>query len=106
MMVFFLGTKGMAQTKNATVLSKKILESSVIVDVRTKEEFQASHVKNAINIPLSEIETRLPELAKKKKTIVVYCRSGNRSGQAMKKLEKAGIPVVNGINQSTLEKIK
>lgn len=73
-------------------LKSIILENNyVIVDVRTKEEYQESHLKNAINIPYNEIDedTKLD----KNKTILVYCKSGNRSGIAKRTLEQLGFKV-------------
>ena len=76
----------------------------VIVDVRTKEEYEESHVKEAINIPYDEIDenTDLP----KEKTIFVYCKSGRRSGIAKESLEKLGYNVIDlgAFDSITLEK--
>lgn len=66
-------------------------ENYIIVDVRTKEEYDESHLMEAINIPYDEInnETDLD----KTKTILVYCRSGARSSIAYETLEKLGYEV-------------
>ena len=65
----------------------------VVVDVRTKEEYEDSHVKNALNIPYDEIDenTDLP----KDKIIMVYCRSGKRSNIAYNTLKKLGYEVID-----------
>lgn len=69
---------------------------SFLVDVRTPQEFSEGSVKGAVNIPLSEIESRIDEF-KDKKQIVVFCRSGSRSTEAKRILEANGITgVVNG----------
>jgi rhodanese-related sulfurtransferase len=59
----------------------------VILDVRTRGEFNEGHIENAINIDF-ESDTFLNEISKldKSKTYAVYCRSGNRSGQAVAKM--------------------
>jgi len=59
----------------------------VILDVRTKGEFNEGHIANSINIDF-ESDTFLNEILKldKSKTYAVYCRSGNRSGQAVAKM--------------------
>ncbi|MGB4984662.1 MAG: rhodanese-like domain-containing protein [Erysipelotrichaceae bacterium] len=62
-------------------------EEVVVVDVRTKEEFDEGHISKAINIPLDEIEKI--DVVKDKK-ILVYCRSGNRSATASSKLVEMG----------------
>jgi phage shock protein E len=68
----------------------------VILDVRTPGEFNSGtgHLKNAILIPVGELENRLQELeSAKDKTILVYCRSGHRSGIATDVLIKNGFKV-------------
>ena len=75
----------------------KIEQGAFVVDVRTPMEFSTGHYQNAVNIPLSDISNRLPEFGAKTQPIVVYCRSGNRSGQAKRMLESAGFTnVING----------
>jgi rhodanese-related sulfurtransferase len=56
----------------------------VILDVRTKSEFNEGHIANSINIDFQS-DTFLNEILKldKSKTYAVYCRSGNRSGKAV-----------------------
>lgn len=64
--------------------------SALVLDVRTPEEYAESHATRAINLPLQEIQTgTLPKVAKDSE-IVVYCRSGNRSAQAVALLKQAG----------------
>ena len=74
----------------------------IILDVRTPEEFSDKHIPGAINIPNETIgTTEIPELPKKDQLILVYCRSGNRSKQASKKLATLGytnIVEFGGIN--------
>lgn len=63
----------------------------VILDVRTEEEYQEGHVPGAIVIPNETISSGpLEELPDMDQEILVYCRSGNRSAQAAKKLAEAG----------------
>ncbi len=70
--------------------------STFLVDVRTPEEYSTGSVPNAVNIPLDTIEDRIQEF-KNKDSIVVFCRSGNRSSQAQHILEQYGIThVING----------
>lgn len=79
-----------------------------ILDVREPSEFQAGHVPNAINFPLSklsagggEILATIPQNAE----VIVYCNSGNRSGLAKSILENIDyMHVTNGINQSKVMK--
>lgn len=64
---------------------------ALLVDVRTPEEFSAGHLEGAINIPHDQTLARLTEYGgDKDRSVVVYCRSGNRSGQAYKILVEQG----------------
>ena len=62
-----------------------------IVDVRERFEFFLGHVEGAINIPLGSVPNRLSEFQQMPGPIVLYCRSGNRSGQATNFLNAKGI---------------
>ena len=61
----------------------------LLVDVRTPAEFHSGHIPTAVNIPVSEIETRPIDVAKQK-LVIVYCRSGSRSNRAAGILESLG----------------
>lgn len=64
---------------------------TVVLDVRTPEEFAAGHVPGAINIPHDQLATRVAELADARdKEIVAYCRSGRRAALALTTLHDAG----------------
>ena len=66
------------------------------LDVRTMSEHAEGAIPNADCIPLQEIGQRLSELNDyKNKKIIVYCRSGNRSGKATKILKENGFDAVN-----------
>ena len=68
-----------------------------VIDVREINEFESGHFEGAISIPLGSIPMRIDELKAMKGPIVLYCRSGNRSGMAMGFLKQAGIiDVYNG----------
>jgi phage shock protein E len=60
-----------------------------LLDVRTIEEFEAGHIEGSANISHTEVAARLAEIPKDK-PVVVYCRSGNRSSQAVQVLRDAG----------------
>ena len=65
--------------------------AAIILDVRRPDEYQAGHIPGAINIPNETIgREELPQLPDKDQTILVYCRSGNRSKQASEKLAVLG----------------
>lgn len=65
--------------------------SVVLLDVRSEEEYQAGHLPNAINIPISEFEKGIPDVPfAKDTTTVVYCRSGPRANRVQQLLKQAG----------------
>ena len=70
-------------------------EQTVIVDVRSPQEFMGGHVVGSINIPLNEIPQHLDAL-KKMEQIVLCCASGGRSGQATMFLKQHGLKCING----------
>ena len=82
----------------------------VILDVRTKEEYESGHIENSILIPVNEIEKEAEGiLTDKDQKILVYCRSGNRSSKAANSLAKMGYTKVydfGGINNWPYEIVK
>jgi phage shock protein E len=68
-----------------------------LVDVRTPGEFAAGHIPGAINVPVQQLDTRMSELQPKETAIVVYCRSGQRSGNAARMLKSAGFEAVHDL---------
>lgn len=68
----------------------------VWIDVRTTEEFAADHIDGDVNIPLAELDVAtLATQYGKDAEIALYCRSGNRAGQAKALLEAAGFTQVS-----------
>ena len=66
-------------------------EVVVVVDVRTREEYDGGHIENAVLVPNESIGSEMPEaLPDKEATLLVYCRSGRRSKDAAQKLLKLG----------------
>ena len=72
--------------------------SAKIVDVRTEEEYAMDHLPGAINIPLDKIAANIERIKSfNAPAIIFYCRSGNRSGQAVNYLRQSGLQhVYNG----------
>lgn len=68
-----------------------------LVDVRTPGEFAAGHIAGAVNIPVQELDARMNELQPKDAAVVVYCRSGHRSGNAARMLKSAGFAAVHDL---------
>ncbi|MFL0246655.1 CoA-disulfide reductase [Candidatus Clostridium stratigraminis] len=69
-------------------------EDYILVDVRTEEEYNNGHIKNAINIPVDSLREKLEELDKNK-TIVEYCQVGLRGYVADRILSQNGFKVYN-----------
>ncbi len=69
---------------------------ATLVDVRTPGEVAYEPVPGAVNIPLDEIPARWEEFKSFSRPLVVFCRSGNRSSQALMFLNSKGI--VDGMN--------
>jgi phage shock protein E len=68
-----------------------IESEALIVDVRTPDEYADGHYPGAINIPHDTILEGLEQLGVTEETpVILYCRSGNRSGQAEQALQKKG----------------
>ena len=72
--------------------AKSLIEEKpnlVILDVRTVSEYVEGHIEGAINIPVQELEDKIDEISKNDE-FLVYCRTGNRSSQAVSILESSG----------------
>jgi phage shock protein E len=81
------------------------VKPQAIIDVRTPEEFAAGHLEGAINIPYDRIGPGVAALRgiSKESPLVLYCRSGRRSGIAEQHLEGLGYRnVVNAGGLSAL----
>lgn len=98
-------SKAVIQTPTSEEISQIIQDKNItIIDVRTKEEYESGHIKGAINIPDTEIENEVNY--DKDKAIAVYCRTGVRSSEAAKTLEKMGYTKIydlGGIKNMNIE---
>lgn len=66
-------------------------EKAVVVDVGDPAEFAAGHVGGAKNVPLGELEAKLPGMVKNKALpLILVCASGARSGRAVTIAKKLG----------------
>ena len=88
--------------KDTPAAKQLIAQGAVVLDVRSPAEFADGHLASATNIPVDDVQARLPEIDKlvggdKKKPIVTYCAAGKRAQRAKQTLEAAGYThVVNG----------
>jgi phage shock protein E len=85
---FTLKRRGNISAKAALLHLEK---GAVVVDVRSAAEFNSGHLPAALNIPLDEIETTLPQHVKDKdKVLLLHCLSGIRSGAAKRHARRLG----------------
>jgi rhodanese-related sulfurtransferase len=85
-------------------LQEVISNGAVIIDVRTKGEFQSGHIKNSMNIPIDKLQQNIGKL-NKNKAIVTCCASGARSSAARRILKSNGFEqVYNGGSWYSLRK--
>ncbi|WP_232455903.1 rhodanese-like domain-containing protein [Polaribacter sp. SA4-10] len=87
----------MFKRKDMSAEIKEFLEKgAIILDVRTKEEWDEGHTASAKHIALNLIPLEIEKVKSWGKPIIAVCRSGARSGQATQFLSKHGIDIING----------
>jgi len=70
----------------------------LVIDVRTEPEWKDGHLEGAIRIPYEKISDEIGKVAPDKKAkIILYCRSGRRSGIALDTLKKLGYEDVTNL---------
>ena len=85
-----------------------IEQGALLIDVRTMEEFAQGHVDGALNIPYQDTDKLMSAIGTDKtRPVVVYCRSGNRSGKAKVVLEAKGYTnIFNATGYEVLKETK
>ena len=83
-----------------------IQNGAIILDVRSKGEFQQGHVKGAVNIPVDQINKQIEKIRKYDKPVITCCASGMRSGSAKSILKSAGIEAYNGGPWQKVDRLK
>lgn len=79
-------------------MKNKISQGAILLDVRSKQEYQEGHIQGAINIPDFEIEDRvLYEIPKKNQLIVIYCQYGGRSRNVYNIMKKLGYTNIHNL---------
>ena len=90
---------GMDKTDYAELVKK----GALILDVRSKSEYDGGHIKDSINIPVDQLQKNLSKIKDKDKTIITCCASGMRSASAKSILQNNGYKNVhNGGGWSSL----
>jgi phage shock protein E len=89
--------------KPAVDYQELLQQGAIILDVRTKAEFQSGHIKGSINIPVQVLNANLSKI-KKDKPIITCCASGMRSASAKSILSSNGFKDVhNGGSWASLQ---
>ena len=84
------------ETAEATLLINR--RNAVLLDVRETNELEGGRVPNAVHIPLSQLDSRVQEIAKhSSRPIVAYCATGRRTRAAERALTRAGFKEVYGL---------
>ncbi|WP_345991357.1 rhodanese-like domain-containing protein [Chryseobacterium sp. Chry.R1] len=91
---------------NAPADIKQIVNSSdvTLIDVRIPEQYKEGTAKDAINIPLAEIQNNIESLKGKK--VVVFCNKGIQADQAVEILKKNGVEAYDGTSWKNVKAIQ
>ena len=72
-------------------LKNKMSQGAILIDVRSRQEYQEGHLPGAINIPEYEIIKSIEkEIPKKNQLIIIYCQYGGRSRNVYRMMKKLG----------------
>jgi rhodanese-related sulfurtransferase len=92
-----MGLFNLFRRKNMSEEIKEYLaKGAIILDVRTKQEWDEGHTEGAKHVVLTVIPLEIEKIKSWKKPIIAVCRSGARSGQATQFLANNGVDVING----------
>ena len=89
-------SRGTSESARPTLSGRDaVAAATVVIDVRTKEEFESGHLARAINLPVDDIEANVAKVRDAvggdvSKPVAVYCAAGKRAERAKGILEKAG----------------
>lgn len=102
-LVFFnemkIATQRFASLTPAAAVQLMNREDVILLDVREPSEILGGKIAKAIQIPVAAVAKRINELEKhKKKTLLVYDKTGARAGIACKELSKNGFEKVYSLN--------
>lgn len=106
----FLFGSSQQQSNSITILDKASFKAAInakkvqLVDVRTPKEYKAGHIAKAKNIDFFNQKEFINEFSKleKDKAVYLYCRSGNRSQKAARKLDSLGFKEIYDLKDGYL----
>ena len=82
---------------NQGVEEQREAAGSILLDVRSEEEYRSGHIPGSKNIPLQVIDKTGGIIENKNTPLYVYCYSGSRSRQAVEALQSMGYTMVKNI---------
>jgi len=89
--VLYFGYRLLAGQKAKPMILEKIEKGAIVLDVRSKAEYQSGAYPGAVHIPVDQLSSRVSELGKdKNRPVVIYCAAGGRAGSAKSLLESVG----------------
>jgi len=96
---------GCSRVSDEDVLAgrKAVENGAMIIDVRSKKEYNLGHIKGSVNIPIAYVDKMYNSLPRDKE-LVVYCHSGSRSAIAARLLREQGWTVHNVETQEDWER--
>lgn len=95
MLIWTESRKAGASVSTAEAVALINKQDAVVLDIRSKKEWETGSITDAKHIPLADLDKRMTELEKyKSKDIVVVCNMGQTSGTACKKLMALGFEKV------------
>ncbi|MFL1013135.1 rhodanese-like domain-containing protein [Flavisericum labens] len=71
-------------------------KGALILDVRSKKEWDAGHIEGAMHVPLDNLTEKVDKIKRLNKPVIVCCQSGVRSAKAAKFLNLNNIDATNG----------
>ena len=98
-------TSSTAMDLSVSEFSSKVTETGIItLDVRTPSEFNEGHIEGAslIDFQSGNFENEIASLDKNQ-TYAIYCRSGNRSGEAVKVMTEAGFTKIYNLDGGVID---
>ena len=85
-----------SQQETIDEIQKYLKKDAVILDVRTKEEWDEGHIEGAEHIVLNTIPDHIDKIKGFQKPIIAVCKSGGRSQSATDYLSQNGLDIING----------
>ena len=73
-----------------TDFAQLVKDGAIVLDVRTKSEFNSGHIKGSINIPVDQLSKNMSKFKDKNRVIITCCASGSRSSAAKSMLKSKG----------------